>query len=111
LPAQQSVDVASKLLTTGSRPPTRLFVQSIGAQVRAASGHVVEAAASLDRVRAEAVRLHLDDEELETRLTLGEIEIKSGKASAGRARLAVLEKDAATKGYALIARKAHAAAR
>jgi hypothetical protein len=36
--------------------------------------------------------------------------MKSGKTTAGRARLAALEKDATAKGFLLIARKAHAAA-
>lgn len=42
-------------------------------------------------------------------LALGEIEMKSGKAAAGRARLEALEKDATAKGFLLIARKAAAA--
>jgi hypothetical protein len=79
--------------------------------VRGASGEIVEAIASLEAVSAEAARLHLADEELSTRLALGELEMKSGRTAAGRARLARLEKDAGAKGYTLIARQAHAAAR
>jgi hypothetical protein len=45
-------------------------------------------------------------EQLEARLALGEIEMKSGASDAGRARLAALEKDAQAKGFLLIARKA-----
>jgi hypothetical protein len=47
--------------------------------------------------------------ELEARLALGEIEIRSAHASSGRARLAQLEKDSAEKGFLLIAGKARAA--
>jgi tetratricopeptide (TPR) repeat protein/tRNA A-37 threonylcarbamoyl transferase component Bud32 len=45
------------------------------------------------------------------RLALGEYEVKSGKATQGRARLAALQKDAKAKGFNLIARKAGAAAK
>jgi serine/threonine protein kinase/tetratricopeptide (TPR) repeat protein len=47
--------------------------------------------------------------ELEARLALGEIEIRSARAASGRARLAQLEKDSAGKGFLLIAGKARAA--
>jgi hypothetical protein len=39
------------------------------------------------------------------------MEVKSGRAAAGRARLQALEKDATAKGFLLIARKAAAALR
>jgi hypothetical protein len=38
------------------------------------------------------------------------MEMKQGKKAAAREHLATLEKDAAAKGFLLIARKAHAAA-
>jgi hypothetical protein len=47
--------------------------------------------------------------ELEARLAMGEIEMKSGLTEAGSKRLADLEKTAQAKGYGLIARKAAAA--
>ena len=42
----------------------------------------------------------------ESRLTLGEVELLAGKATAGRARLAAVQKEAAAKGFNLLARKA-----
>jgi eukaryotic-like serine/threonine-protein kinase len=48
--------------------------------------------------------------EYQARLALGEVEMKSGKATAGRARLAALDKDATRTGFLLIARKAEKAA-
>jgi hypothetical protein len=45
---------------------------------------------------------------LEARLALGEIELKSGQAAAGRAQLAALEKQAREKNFLLIARKVSA---
>ena len=45
----------------------------------------------------------------EARLPLAEIEIRSGARDGGRAHLASLKKEAAEKGFGLIARKARAA--
>jgi hypothetical protein len=44
--------------------------------------------------------------ELDARLALAEIEMKSGQTTVGRAHLAAIETDAKTRGYILIARKA-----
>jgi tetratricopeptide (TPR) repeat protein/TolB-like protein len=44
--------------------------------------------------------------ELDARLALAEIEMKSGQTAAGGARLATIEADAKAKGYLLVARKA-----
>lgn len=48
-------------------------------------------------------------EDYAARLALGEIEMTSGSAAEGRARLVALEKEAAAKGFRLIAQKAAAA--
>jgi hypothetical protein len=60
-------------------------------------------------VLAEATKTGFVGDQLEVRLALGEIEMKSGKTNAGRARLAALEKEAAKKDFLLVARKAAAA--
>jgi hypothetical protein len=44
--------------------------------------------------------------ELDARLALAEIEMKSGQIAAGRAHLASIEANAKAKGYNLVARKA-----
>jgi hypothetical protein len=44
--------------------------------------------------------------ELDARLALAEIEMKTGQVTAGRAHLTAIEADAKAKGYNLIARKA-----
>jgi len=44
--------------------------------------------------------------ELDARLALGEIEMKSGQTTAGRAHLTAVEANAKTKGYILLTRKA-----
>ena len=44
--------------------------------------------------------------ELDARLALAEIEMRSGQTTTGRAHLTAIEADAKAKGYSLIARKA-----
>jgi hypothetical protein len=64
---------------------------------------------ALESARPEASRYGYVGFELEARLRLGELELRSGKATAGRARLQQLQSDARNKGFLLIARKANAA--
>ena len=78
------------------------------ARVLAATGRPAEAAEKLRTTVAEATKYGFVGYEFEARLLIGEIEMKSGKTAAGRARLAALEKEAAAKEFLLIARKAHA---
>ncbi len=81
----------------------------ISSRVRAALGKPAAARTGLEATIAEAKKYGFVGYQLEARLALGEIEMKSGKPVAP-ARLAALEKDATAKGFLLIARKAHAAA-
>ena len=67
-----------------------------------------EARKSLEAVIAETTRRGFVVYEFEARLALGEIEMKSGQATSGRARLAALEKQAAAMGFGLATRKAAA---
>jgi eukaryotic-like serine/threonine-protein kinase len=90
--------------------PVRLDVVEASARVRAELGEESEAEATLNAALNEATKHGFVSYESEERLALGEIQMKSGKAVAGRAHLAELEKDATAKGFVLIARKAHAAA-
>jgi len=64
----------------------------------------------LEAAVAELSKVHRVSDQFEAQLALGEIEMKSGKPASGRPRLAALEKEATTKGFLLIARKAHIAA-
>jgi len=73
--------------------------------IKAGADQTVRLAAMI----AQARRYGYMASELEARLALGEIEIRSARASSGRARLAQLEKDSAEKGFLLIAGKARAA--
>lgn len=71
-----------------------------------ASSNTTTASRILLGVSAEAHRQGLARYEYEARLTLGEIEVERGQVQAGRARLADLEKEAASKGFGPIASRA-----
>src|SRR5206468_6845935 len=106
--ALKVVDTAKKLLAKSDNREKRLPAFIIAARVRAASGETVQTAKSLEPILAEATKFHLVAIQFEARLALAEIEMKSGKTAAGRARLVALEKDATANGFLLVARKAHA---
>ncbi len=108
--AQQSIDDAAKLLGKSDDPDARFLQLRIAARVRAAAGETAEAIKSLEVVVTQLAKVHRISDQFEARLALGEIEMKSGKSAPGRARLAALEKEATTKGFLLIARKARVAA-
>jgi hypothetical protein len=86
-----------------------LPVAIAGARIATASRDLADALRILDAALAEATKANLLYSQSDARLALGELEIKSGKAAAGRARLTTLEKDVKGKGLLLIARKAAAA--
>jgi hypothetical protein len=77
--------------------------------VQAAAGDVAGAAKALEALAATAARAGLTLYDLEARLLLGEIELRSGRADAGRARLRAVETEAAAHGLSLLARRARAA--
>ena len=106
--AQSTIDRAAMVAQKSDDRATRLWVAIMGARVRAATGKPAEAMEALATVLAEATKLGLVDYQFESRLALGEIEMKSGKPAAGRARLETLQKEAKAKGFGLIARKAAA---
>jgi hypothetical protein len=63
----------------------------------------------LAAVHADAVRNGYVGYELESLLVTGEVEINSGKKTAGRAELEGVQKDAQRRNFALIAREARVA--
>jgi eukaryotic-like serine/threonine-protein kinase len=80
------------------------------ARVHAANGKGAEASKSLASVLAEATRLGCGRCRFEARLALAEVEMEQGKRLAARERFAALERDATSKGFLLVAHKAHAGA-
>jgi eukaryotic-like serine/threonine-protein kinase len=104
--AQKEID-AGKTFVAKSQNRADQFQLSIAeTQLQAAQNRIEEAKRNLIAIVAEAKQTGLLQYQFEARLELGEIEIRSGKIGSGRARLAALQRDATSKGFLLIARKA-----
>jgi tetratricopeptide (TPR) repeat protein len=88
-----------------------LGLRILEGRVSAAEGRAAAAAGTLESARREAAKVGLLGLELEARLALGEVEMKSANVAAGRARLELLQKDGSAKGFGLIARKCSEAMR
>jgi tetratricopeptide (TPR) repeat protein len=104
--AQKHLDEARALMQKSQDPATRFQFDFIAARIGAAMGKPAEAERTLKASFAQATKYGYVNYQLRIRLTLGEIEMKSGKSTEGRARLAALQRDATAKGFNLIARKA-----
>jgi serine/threonine protein kinase/tetratricopeptide (TPR) repeat protein len=104
--AQQIVKEAKVLSDKANDPRARLSLTATAARVNAAAGNFAEARRILSSGLADASRYGYVRSELELRLALGEVEIKSGQSTTGRTRLEALERDASEKGFVLLARKA-----
>jgi tetratricopeptide (TPR) repeat protein len=85
---------------------TRLRIATAGGRVAGATGNVARAREVLERVIADAAGKGLLEAQYKANLALGEIELRSGSRSAGRARLQAIAAEAGAKGFTLIARRA-----
>jgi tetratricopeptide (TPR) repeat protein len=103
--AKAAATRATDLCRLGSDRTTQFEAQFAIAAVQGRAGNFAAAFKTLEGVRSEASRYGYIGYVLESRLRLGELELASGKQSAGRVRLAQLESDARARGFALIARK------
>jgi hypothetical protein len=109
--AQKVIQSAQELSARSGVIPVHFEVDIAGARGRAAAARQNGTAAAkrtLDAVLAKATRHGYLGYEFQSRLALGEIEMKSGQIAVGRARLQTLERDAKAKGFLLIARRAAA---
>ena len=109
--ARESVERVRGVAKETHSRELELSATMTAARIRATSGSAAdrnEAAKRLNTVIGEATTAGFADVALEARLVLGEVEIGSGQAANGRARLEALEKDADGKGFGLVARKARA---
>ena len=104
--AQQELERSQSLLRKSENRRVRLSVAISGARLHAVSGKSAAALASLRAALVEATKHGLISHQLDARLAMGELELKSANPAAGRARLEALEKDARKMGFGLIARKA-----
>jgi tetratricopeptide (TPR) repeat protein len=103
--SQQTIDRASLLQQKVEFRQMRLSSATALARANALLGKQDEAVKSLEALLAEATRIGVVPNQLEIRLALGEIEIKSADKAKGRVRLTALRSEAAAKGFGLIARK------
>jgi serine/threonine protein kinase/tetratricopeptide (TPR) repeat protein/TolB-like protein len=103
--AQAAAARATDLCRQDAGRTSRFEAQFAVAGVREQTGNFGDAFKILETVRSQASRYGYIGYELESRLRLGQLELKSGKQSAGRARLSQLQSDAFSRGFALIARK------
>jgi tetratricopeptide (TPR) repeat protein len=112
--AQKVIQSAQELSARSGVIPVHFEVDIAAARGRAAAanhsgqGETAAAKRNLGGVLAKATRHGYVGYEFQSRLALGEIEVKSGKTAAGRARLLALERDAKAKGFLLVARRAAA---
>lgn len=107
--AQTATDLALSLCQRGQDREARFEADMASAAVKFKAGNAAEALKMLESVHAESARAGYVVYELESRLLLGEVEINSGRMASGRARLAKLQRDAQSKDFNLIARKAQTA--
>jgi len=104
--ARKQIDLATELAARSPIRGVRMNYAIAAARVRAATGATLEAVKSLNATLTEATTHGYLGAQLAARLALGETEMRSGQAVAGRSRLTALEKDATAKGFLLIAHKA-----
>ena len=112
--AQVAIAQATSLASQSADRTIILQVAITAARVQAASGTSADAAQamnSLQQVLTEAARKHYVSVQFEASLALGEVELESGHAGEGRARLQALELNACAQGFRRIAREAAEAMR
>jgi tetratricopeptide (TPR) repeat protein len=103
--AEAAMESARKLSKTSHWTEEGYIFKIADAHVQAAMGKLPQARRLLETVAADAARRNYVYYEFEARLALCEVEAKTDPAVA-RLHAKILEKEAAAKGFALIARKA-----
>lgn len=106
--ARQEVETGEAIASKSQNLATHLNLEVTAGRVRAALGNPGQARTGLENALAKANRAGYVSFQFQARLALDKIEMQSGNTEAGRAQLTSLEKEARTKGFLLIARKAAA---
>jgi tetratricopeptide (TPR) repeat protein len=110
--AKDAMQHARSLAAKSQNPEIRWRTAITAARIETAGNNVARSAAAiaarkeLAAIMTKSRELGYQGIELDARLALAEIEMKTGQITAGRAYLTVIESDAKAKGYNLIARKA-----
>ncbi|MBZ5615623.1 MAG: tetratricopeptide repeat protein [Acidobacteriia bacterium] len=111
--ALQAVEQATVISRKSQDPNYRLSIAVVSSRVRGladpSNSAVSQSLAALNQAAIEAGRLGYVGIQMEARLALGEIEMKSGKRGLGRNHLEAVERDSAARGFLLIAHRASAA--
>jgi tetratricopeptide (TPR) repeat protein len=106
---KEATEAARRAVALSQKSTSRLphfDIAIISAQIQAAQGQSTQASKRLQTLLSEAEHYGYVPYVLETRVTLGGIEMKTGSRTAARTLIEAVEKDATAKGYLLIARKA-----
>jgi eukaryotic-like serine/threonine-protein kinase len=109
--ARKASEAASAVLGSRIATETKLIVEIAMATVLAASDHPedrMQAESIFRQVIDDAERVGFVSEEFDARLGLAELELSSGSTASARTQLTTLEKEAARRGWATVARKAAA---
>ena len=109
--ATTEVDQAKLLWGKSLNARQHFYIALLSARILAQGHDPAEAEKRLNLLLDESTRAGLVEDQFEVRLALGEIEMSSGKTAAGHIRLDALVKDARSRGFLLIARKAAVAAK
>jgi eukaryotic-like serine/threonine-protein kinase len=115
--SKEAIQHAKSLAEKSQNPAVRWQAAITAARLEAAQNDIAHSAAGiatrkeLTAIIPKSRGLGYQGIELDARLVLAVIEIKTGQASAGREHLAAIEADANGKGYRLLARKAAVARR
>jgi hypothetical protein len=104
--AQSSLNLALALIRGSERRFLSLSIDLTAARIRAALGKTTEGQRLLTHVLDSAVKTGYPALQLEGRLALGGIGLRSGNAAAVLEELAALRGDATARGFGLIAQKA-----
>lgn len=104
--AQSEIDNIAEFITESRSRRLLLEYAIVSARILAASGRVTEAKKTLEAADAEATKYRFLGAHFEARFAMCVTEMRSGEFATGRMRLAALEKEARSKGFLLIARKA-----
>lgn len=109
--ARRALSAAAAAVGDETASELALAVSLADAQLIAAEGDPMRAVRVLQRALTEAMAEDASGSALELRLALGEIELGSELAVAGRTRLAAVREDAEARGYVWVAQRADAALR
>lgn len=104
--ATRELSAAAGPASKSQSPARKIEFAMATARVEAASGKPALATAHLKTALGDATRFGLVKHQLECRLAMEEVATRPGRSTESRARLDQLEKDAAEKGFSLIANKA-----